>query len=331
MKVLSIVLVLVISALAIADSTVDDALAQAEALAKRGDYVGAAGQFKLAYARDPRPELICNVGVAYYKAKQLPRAQLFLNRCLERGTALDAKFVDSVRAVLKSVESALRTGEYTPVDIVVEPAGATVTIAAFGDDEAFIGSRVVWLARGKQALRARAEGYVEQTLDVDPQGREIKPVKITLQRTPVEPPPTGSAAGSATGNASDGSAAGSAATGSATVAVPVEPERIPLRYDRPSKVPAIVATSVGVAAIVLAVVSYQRAHDRAELAGFALSAEAYEADKSSVSTWNTVMVTGAAIGIASAGIAGFLWSRALRSPPIEMQATGSSIAISGRF
>jgi len=39
----------------------------------------------------------------------------------------------------------------------------------------------------------------------------------------------------------------------------------------------------------------------------------------------------AEIGIVSAGVGGFLWSRALRSPPLEMQATGSSIAISGRW
>jgi hypothetical protein len=309
-----IVFVLAISTLAAADPTVDEALAQAEALAKQGDFVGAAGKFKLAHAHDPRPELICNIGVAYYKAKQLPRAQLFLNRCLERGTALDAKFVASVRQVLESVEAALRSGEFTPIDIVVEPAGASVTVEAFGGDESFIGSRVVWLAHGKHRLIARAEGYIDQSIDLEAQGRDMKQAKITLERAPIEP--------------GTGGVTTPAGSGSATV---IAPEPRPIEYARPSKLPAIAATSVSVASLALAIVSYQRAHDRAELAKYALNADAYATDKSSVGTWNTMMVSGAVISVATAGLAGFLWSRALRSPSVELQATGSSIAVSGRW
>jgi hypothetical protein len=321
-KVVPIMIAVALSALVIADTAAD--VLQAEALAKQGDFVGAAGQYKLAYADDPRPELICNVGVAYYKAKQLARAQLFLNRCLERGTALDEKFVGSVRKVLESVESALRNGEFTPVDIVVEPAGATVAIEAFGDDESFIGSRVVWLARGKHKLTAKAEGYIVQSTDVEAQGRDMKPVKITLQRAPSE-----QAAGSGSA-VSDGAGSGSASTGdtsgSASVTTPA-----PIHYERPSKVPAIVATTVAVAGLAVAILSYQRAHDRAELATFALNRETYDIDKSAAGKWNTVMVTGTVVSVAGAGIAGYLWSRAFRSPAVEMQVTGSSIAISGRW
>jgi hypothetical protein len=318
-KALSVAIVLALYARAFADPAAD-----AEALAKQGDFVGAAGKYKLAYEQDPRPELICNVGVAYYKAKELPRAQLFLNRCLERGTALDAKFVASVRKVLEAVETALRGGAFTPVDIVVEPASATVVVHAFGSDEGFIGSRVVWLARGKQTLVAKAEGYVEQSVDIDAQGRERQPVKITLQRTPAPEPQAGS------GSADTGSAAPPAGGGSAVVTEPVPPAP-PIHYERPSKVPAIVATGVSVAALAVAIVSFQRAHDKAEVAQFALGPDAYEGDKSTVGTWNTVMVTGVVVSVASAGLAGYLWSRAFRSPSLEMQATGSSIAISGRW
>jgi hypothetical protein len=317
---------------AAADPNSDDALAQADALAKSGDFLGAAGKFKLAAARDPRPELICNVGVAYYKAKQLPRAQLFLNRCLERGTALDPKFVDSVRTVLKSVETSLRAGEFTPVDIVVEPAGASVTIAAFGDDEGFIGSRVVWLARGKQTLVARAEGYVAQTIEIDAQGRELQPVKISLQRTPSEPA-TGGGVTSPHSGSDDGSgagSAGSASTGTGSASTPAPAPR-PVAHQRPSKLPAIVATSVSLASLALVIVGYQRGHDRAELAKYALSAEVYADDKSAVTKWNTVMLTGAALGVVSAGVAGYLWSRAFRSSAIEIQTSTTSIAISGRW
>jgi hypothetical protein len=328
-RVVAIVLMLALGQLAIADPAADEALAQAEAAAKQGDYVAAAGKFKLAHSIDPRPGLICNVGVAYYKAKQLPRAQLFLNRCLERGTALDPKFVDSVRTVLKSVETALRAGEFTPVDIVVEPASATVTVRAFGDDEAFIGSRVVWLARGKQALIARAEGYVDQTIEIDATGRDMQPVKITLQRKPAEPIAIGGGTAPDTGSAAPRDT-GSGAPRDSVAPPPVAPPAV-VEVDRPSKVPAIAASAVAAGALALAILSYQRAHDRAELAAFAITRDAYDDDKSAVKTWNGLMLTGTALGIASAGIAGYLWSRALRSPAVELQATGSSVAISGRW
>src|SRR5215470_17873339 len=80
--------------------TADQAAAEADARARAKDYLGAAAKFREAYAADPRPDLICNVGVAYHKAQELPRAQLFLSRCLERGSALDSAFIDVVRATL---------------------------------------------------------------------------------------------------------------------------------------------------------------------------------------------------------------------------------------
>src|SRR5688572_14838155 len=49
----------------------------AEARARAGDYAGAIVLFKQAFALDGRAEYACNVGVAYYKARDLPRAQLF--------------------------------------------------------------------------------------------------------------------------------------------------------------------------------------------------------------------------------------------------------------
>ena len=50
------------------------AVAEAEAMAERGDLVGAAVRYRDAFRKHPRPDLMCNVGVAYYKAKDLPRA-----------------------------------------------------------------------------------------------------------------------------------------------------------------------------------------------------------------------------------------------------------------
>src|SRR6185436_20471106 len=156
--------ILVAAATARADPQVADrAAAEADALARAKDFRGAAAKFREAYAADPRPDFMCNIGVAYHKAQELPRAQLFLSRCLERGSALDGKFIDVVRATLARLEVTLKAGNYTPVDVVVEPRFATVAIDAFAPDETFDGGRTVWLSFGAYQVTARAEGYRAQT------------------------------------------------------------------------------------------------------------------------------------------------------------------------
>lgn len=284
----------------------DEDLAAAEAAAKHGDFVATAAAFKRAYAKDPRPELICNVGVAYYKAKELARAQLFLSRCLERGSALDAKFVDNVRTVLGSVESTMRASDFTPVDIVVEPAGATITMDAFGDDEAVVGSRVVWLPFGKHRLVARFEGYADRLVELETTARASQRVRITLDKaqvveTPKPPPPVVTKPKSPP-----------------PPPPPVVTEPVRAR----SKVPAIVATSASVAGLVLAIVGHQQANAAADRARFAVSMNVYNDDKSSVSTWNAVTITGASVAVVGAAVGGYLWFRALHTDaPVEVAPT----------
>src|SRR4029078_3092935 len=78
-----------------------DALqAEAEALATAGKYVDAAAKYREAYAIDSRADLLCNVGVAYYKADDRPRADLYLGQCLTQSGSLDAGFAAQVRTVL---------------------------------------------------------------------------------------------------------------------------------------------------------------------------------------------------------------------------------------
>jgi hypothetical protein len=311
--------VLVASAIAFAQPA-SDPQAEAEALAKQGNFLGAAAKYKLAYAADPKPATICNVGVAYYKAKQLARAQLFLNRCLERGTALDQQFVDQVRAVLTSLEQTLRGGDFTPLDIVVEPPGAKVTIVEYGDDEAFIGARLVWLPFGVHKLTAHAEGYADKLLEVDAKGRETTPVKITLEKVPEKTPDVGS-------NANVGSGSGSAA-------VIVEPPPPALTPKRSSMIPAIAATGVSVAGIATAIIGYLKAQDRADYAQFAVSPDVYTRDQHAVTGWNAVMVTGLGVGVVGAAAASYLWSRYSRSSHVEVAPAvdGSVVmSLSGRW
>lgn len=295
----------VIASTAIAVAQPGDPLAEAEARAKQNDFIGAAAQFKLAYARDPRPELICNVGVAYYKAKELARAQLFLSRCLERGSALDAKFVDNVRVVLGSVEASLRQGDFTPIDIVVTPPGTTVGLEAYGSDEAFVGSRLVWVPFGKHRLVAHGEGYADHTVEIDAKAREVVHVKIEMQRpvTTAEPPPP-----------------------KPTVETPPPPPR-PTKQAKRSLVAPIAASAVTVAAATFVVIAFTRAHDAADVAQFAVSPTIYQDDVDRANRWNTLMGAGAAVALIGAGASGYLWFRATHTAsPVEVEPTSGGVA-----
>jgi hypothetical protein len=273
MVIVAAVLALLATPVAAQPATADAEAKLAEDAAAKGDFVSAANHYKLAHAADARPDLICNAGVAYYKAKDVTRAHLYLSRCQERGTALDAGFVQAVRTALTAVETTLRTGAFTPVDIVVRPESATVVIHALGESDAFVGSRLVWLPRGKHTLAVRLEGYAPQVVELDAQGSERQPVQVTLIK-PVVTTPTPS---------------------EPTKQVPIEAEA-PLA--RPSKVPAIVAIGGTALAFVVAGIAYAKAHDSADMAREAVTRDQYDRDKSTTKTWNGVM---GASGILGAG------------------------------
>lgn len=260
-------------------SDVEEKAAQDAATA--GDFIGAANHYKAAYAADPKPELICNAGVAYYKANDATRAHLYLSRCQERGTALDATFVSAVRGALAAVEAQVRAN-FTPVDIVARPEGATVVIGSLGESDAFVGSRLVWLPRGKQTITVKAEGYTPKVTELDAQGSERMPVEVTLEKVVVVLPPPG----------------------------PEEPPPViqPLPDEPttpPSKVPAFVAMGGTVAAFVVAGIAYSKAHSAADRASQAVSMDVYNDDKDSASSWNTVMGVSGAVGILGAAASAF--------------------------
>jgi len=174
-----------------ADDAADAALAlarQGETAAAGGDFTGAVSLFKQALAKDPRPEYQCNVGVAYYKGGDLPRAQLFLSLCLTRGSHLDATFLGAVRDVLVSVEDTLRAGEFSPIDVVVTPASAEITVSAFEADEVVVGSRLLWLPVGEHTITVAATGFDTETVTVTAQGHDPVRVPVTLAKSVVAVP-----------------------------------------------------------------------------------------------------------------------------------------------
>ena len=139
-----------------------DLVNDAESLAAGGDFVSAAARFRQAYAAAPdRPELICNAGVAYYKASDLPRAHRYLKRCSEVGKALNADFMGNVEKVIAAVEAALAAGPYTPVEVTSEPTTATIAIAGATPFDEPLGQGRAWFPRGRYSLVVSAPGSIQ--------------------------------------------------------------------------------------------------------------------------------------------------------------------------
>jgi hypothetical protein len=276
----------------------DRAAAEAQALADRGDLLGAATKFREAYRHDPRPELLCNVGVAYHKANDLPRAQLLLSQCLTRGTSLEPEFVTAVRAVLAAVEEQLRAGDFTPLDVIVAPDGATVVVGAFGADDAFVGSRLLYVPYGAHTVTVTMEGYLDRSEQVDATTRDQRTVSVALERRPEQK----------------------------------------IRYGpRPSKKPAVIATVATGAAVIVALGGYAWAFNRAGDAADAADRRdypAYRESRGDARFWQR-KVAWVAAGAAGVGavVSGFLWVRASTGPRVEIEPTagGAAVSLSGRF
>ena len=277
----------------------DTAEAEATALANAGDYRAAAAKFAEAFKADPtRAELFCNIGISYYKARDLARAHLLLGRCLER-SALDPEFVATARTVLASVEAALRAGGHAPVTVNVEPSATSVAIVELGPDEAFVGTRVVWLPFGTYHFRGHAEGHRDEVVEVMIATPDHKTVALAIQ----------------------------------PLAHQANPRPPPRRAAR-SKLPAIAATGATAVAIAVAAIGYREAHARADLATTAIDQAAFDGDARLVRKWNAAFAIGGALAAVGAGASGLLWYRALSAPArLEVDAVGGGVALSvvGRF
>ena len=273
----------------------------AEKLVEAGDFQGAAAKYREAYAADPRPELICNVGVAYFKGNDFPHAFRFLEQCLASGTSLDPQFVTAVKQVIEAVDAKLRAESYTPIDISVEPATSTATIETAGKiEEPLVGSRRAWIAFGAYKITLHAEGHVDKVIEGTATTRDpivvrerlvVKPAEPALPLGPVVPPPPA-----------------------------------------PSKVPAIAATATAVVAGSLALGLFLQARSRAEDAGAATDETIYNDAANSARGWQKGSWIAGGIGGVAAVAAGYLWYRATRSPSnVEVSASGNGAAISIRW
>jgi hypothetical protein len=165
--------------------TVDDLVAKAGEQAKLGDYPGAAASFRQAWRLDrKRTELLCNIGVAYFKARDLPRAHLYLSQCQTRAGDLDRKFLDAVDAARQSTQAKLQAAEFAPVNVVVAPEGARVEVSAFDPEDTFVDSRAVWLPYGTHTVTVRSDGFLPHAEQVIVSSHAPIEVHVTLEVVP---------------------------------------------------------------------------------------------------------------------------------------------------
>jgi hypothetical protein len=269
-----------------------DLAAAGEKRAKAGDFAGAAERYLRAYRADDKPDYLCEVGLAYRKAQdELPRAHLYLGRCLGYATALDPDRIASLRAALRAVERDLVAGDFIPIEIIATPSTAEITISAFEPQDMFTGMRVVWLPRGKHQITASAPGYVDHTVKIE--AREKTTVRIRPPRLDVE-----------------------------------QLRSDPIVYDSPSKIPAIAATVIAVAGGGFGIYAYGKAQDAAEPVPFAATRDIYDAEAKRVRRWNAGIIVGAGVAGFGAVVSGYLWYRALRSSTrVEVTADGDGATV----
>lgn len=294
----------------------DRAAADAQVRADAGDFFGAAAKYREAFREQPRADLMCNVGVAYYKAKDLPRAQRYLDQCLRIGASLDAGFITNVRKVLAAVEQKLASGKFTPIDLAIQPDTAASTLDGGVHDEAIVGSRRVWVPFGSYTLVVHAEGFVDEKQPIVADSTNPRSISVKLlaaSSTTVRP---------GTGELSDG---GSGQTGSepsrAAPPAPAPPRR--------SFVAPIVASAASGAFGGLALGFYLSARGTGADAEKASDGDSYNALSDDARSQQRVSwVIGGVAGV-TAVVAGVLWYRATRSPArLDVSATGSGASAS---
>lgn len=293
-------------------ATADDLGKAAESLAASGDFPGAAAKYREAYRESPGPDLMCNVGVAYYKAKDLPRAHRYLDQCVTTGASLDREFIGNVKMVLTAVEQKLIAGDYKPLNFIIQPPSATTTFTSGVHDEPLVGSRQIWVPFGSYVVTIHAEGYIDRVLDITADNRERVDHSVKLEPTaPVAkqpPPPT------------DG------------VRLPeVPPSSRPA--ERSFVAPIIASAATGVAGG-LALGFYIAARGSATEAAGAETNDRYTAEADAAeSRQHLSWIIGGVAGVAAI-TAGVLWYRALQRPsPVEVSASrsGASLSLVGRW
>jgi len=174
----SIVLVLVVGS-AIADNPA--ALREeGEVLARVGRYSEAIDKFKGADRIKPAAANACLIALAYTRRELWPQAEIWLATCRDRATRADPAPAWAPTAA-QQIRDRLAAANVAPVEIVVSPSEAEVTVSSFALDEKFA-ARTIHLPMGHHAFIATAPGYEDGHAELVVEDKTRKRVEITLKR-----------------------------------------------------------------------------------------------------------------------------------------------------
>ncbi len=131
-----------------------------------------------ALADEAAARAICSRALAAPAGTEVARVHLLLDLCLTTGDPGTRRA--EAEAARDRALATLRAGGHAPVDLVVTPSTAVVTIAALGDVE-LTTPRTVWLPLGTHEVRATADGYQGGSVTVSiTTGDPGPPLRLTL-------------------------------------------------------------------------------------------------------------------------------------------------------
>jgi hypothetical protein len=134
---LAVMVGLVVPAIAAAQPADPVALrAQGEELARSGRYSEAIDRFKQADRIKPNAANACLIALAYTRRELWPQAEVWLDTCRGRATPADPQ-PDWAPTEAKQIRERLAVANVAPVEVVVTPPNAEVTVSSFALDESF--------------------------------------------------------------------------------------------------------------------------------------------------------------------------------------------------
>jgi hypothetical protein len=169
--------------LAPAIATAEDPAAlrsEGEVLARVGRFSEAIDKFKAADRIKPAAANACLIALAYTRRELWPQAEIWLTTCRDRATPGEPA-PDWAPAAAQQIHDRLAAANVAPVEIVVTPRQAEITVSSFALDEKF-SARTIHLPMGRHAFIASAPGYEDGHAQLVVDDKTPKRVEIALQR-----------------------------------------------------------------------------------------------------------------------------------------------------
>ena len=168
-----------VSSSARADQTAVELQARGEQLAKDGRYTEAVDAFKQADHLEERASHACLIALAYTRRELWSQAEIWLDACHKRVKPGD-ELPEWSTELEKQIDERLAAATVAPIDIVVEPGEAKVTVSSFAPDESFA-PRTIHLPPGHHVIIAKSPGYRDGQRAIDVTDRTPQHIAIKLE------------------------------------------------------------------------------------------------------------------------------------------------------